>query len=158
MNRFMQENWSWVDGSHQMRTGILDTLTDEDLSFSPGGTNLSFGMLIRELGEVQTSYLRSFQTHKQDWDYRNTEPGLDRSGAQLKAWFQSMDDELKATITAFSDEDLKGIIERPGGFSMPVEQQLTVYLQVLFIFFGKSVVYLRAMNKPLPPALQEYIG
>ncbi len=44
------------------------------------------------------------------------------------------------------------------GFTMPVELQLDVYLQALLIFFGKATIYLKAMNKPLPPQIQEYIG
>ena len=45
-----------------------------------------------------------------------------------------------------------------GGFSMPVELQLDVYLQALLIFLGKATVYFKAMNKALPQNFQEYIG
>jgi hypothetical protein len=41
---------------------------------------------------------------------------------------------------------------------MPVELQLDVYLQALLIFLGKATIYLKAMNKPLPQPIQEYIG
>jgi hypothetical protein len=60
-------------------------------------------------------------------------------------------------ISAFSDEDLKKTVDR-GGYMMPVELQLDVYLQALLIFFGKATIYLKAMNKPLPQQIQEYIG
>jgi hypothetical protein len=87
-------------------------------------------------------YVQSLKTFQQDWSYRNTEAGLERSTARLKAWFQSLDEEMKTTASAFSDEDLNKTIER--GFAVPVELQLEIYLQ--------------AMNKPLPQQMQEWIG
>ena len=157
MNRSMLEKWSWIDGTHAMRSQLLDILSDADLAFSPGGQNMTLGALCREMGEIEHSYVQSLKTFQQDWSYHNGEADLESSVARLKAWFQTLDDELKATISAFSDEDLKRTIDR-GGYMMPVELQLDVYLQALLIFFGKATVYLKAMNKPLPQQIQEYIG
>jgi uncharacterized damage-inducible protein DinB len=157
MNRFMQEKWSWIEGSHGMRTQLLDVLSDADLAFNPGGQNMTLGALCREMGEIEHSYVQSLITFKQDWSYRNKEADLDSSVARLKAWFQTLDDEMKATVSALSDEDLTKTIDREG-FMMPVELQLDVYLQALLIFFGKATIYLKAMNKPLPQQIQEYIG
>jgi hypothetical protein len=157
MNRFMQEKWSWIEGSHGMRTQLLNILSDADLAFNPGGQNMTLGALCREMGEIEHSYVQSLITFKQDWSYRNKEADLDSSVARLKAWFQTLDDEMKATVSALSDEDLTKTIDR-GGFTMPVELQLDVYLQALLIFFGKATIYLKAMNKLLPQQIQEYIG
>jgi hypothetical protein len=157
MNRFMQEKWPWIEGSHGMRTQLLDILSDADLAFHPGGQNMTLGALCREMGEIEHSYVQSLKTFKQDWSYRNMETGSDSSVAQLKAWFQTLDDEMKATVSALSDVDLTKTVDR-GGFTMPVELQLDVYLQALLIFFGKATIYLKAMNKPLPQHIQEYIG
>jgi hypothetical protein len=109
------------------------------------------------MGEIEHSYVQSLKTFKQDWSYHNTDADLESSVARLKAWFQTLDDELKATVAALSDEDLTKTVDR-GGFTMPVELQLDVYLQALLIFFGKATIYLKAMNKPLPQQIQEYIG
>src|SRR5947209_11077750 len=140
MNRYMQEKWSWIEGSLGMRTQLLDSLSDAELAFTPGGENMTLGALFREMGEIEHSYLQSLKTFSQDWSYRNTEPGLDGSVERLKAWFQSLDDALKATVEALTDEDLKKSVDR-GGYAMPVDWQLDVYLQALLIFFGKAVVY-----------------
>ncbi|MCL4878025.1 MAG: hypothetical protein KJ064_15310 [Anaerolineae bacterium] len=156
MNRFMENKWSWIEGSHGMRTQLIDSLSDADLVFNPGGRNMTLGELCREMGEIEYSYVQSLKTFQQDWSYRNTEAGLERSTARLKAWFQSLDEEMKTTASAFSDEDLNKTIER--GFAVPVELQLEIYLQALLIFFGKAAVYLKAMNKPLPQQMQEWIG
>lgn len=158
MNRFMQEKWSWIEASHVMRTELLDTLSDADLAFNPGGQNLTLGALCRQMGEIEHSYIQSLKTFKQDWSYRNPDAGLETSTAKLRAWYQTLDEQMKAVISAFSDEDLQKLVDRSGGFSMPVEMQLEVYLQALLIFFGKATIYLKAMNKPLPEAVREYIG
>src|SRR5260370_21446163 len=157
MNRYMQEKWSWIEGSHGMRTQLLDSLSDADLAFSPGGENMTLGALCREIGEVEHAYVQSLRSFKQDWSYRNQEAGLESSLARIKAWFQTLDEEMQATAAAFSDEDLKKTVDR-NGFMAPVDIQLDVYLQALLIFFGKATVFLKAMNKPLSQTFQEYIG
>ena len=85
------------------------------------------------------------------------EAGLEGSVARLQAWFQTLDEEMKATASALSNEDLKKTVDR-GGYAMPVDMQLDVYLQALLIFFGKATIYLKAMNKALPQQVQDYIG
>jgi uncharacterized damage-inducible protein DinB len=157
MNRYMLEKWPWIEGTHGMRSQLLDSLSDADLAFSPGGQNMTLGALCREMGEVEYSYIQSLKTFGQDWSYHNEEADLESSVARLKAWFQTLDDELKATVDALSDEDLQKTIDR-GGFATPVELQLDVYLQALLIFLGKATVYFKAMNKALPQNFQEYIG
>jgi uncharacterized damage-inducible protein DinB len=157
MNRYMTEKWPWIEGTLQMRSQLLDILSDADLAFNPGGQNMTLGALCRQLGEVEHAYAQSLKTFQQDWSYHNEEAALEGSVARLKEWFQELDDELKAAADALSDEDLKKTIDR-GGYAMPVDLQLDVYLQVLLIFFGKATIYLKAMNKALPQQIQEYIG
>ena len=157
MNRFMQEKWPWIEGTHSMRSQLIDTLNDADLAFSPGGQNKTLGALLCEIGEIEYSYIQSLKTLKQDWSYRNTTPGLQSHISQLKDWYQTLDDEMKATITALSDEDVTKTIDR-GGFAMSVELQLDVYLQALLIFFGKATIYLKTMGKSLPTQIQDWIG
>jgi hypothetical protein len=57
----MQEKWSWIDGSHEMRTRMLAILSDSDLTFNPGGQNMTLGALCREMGRdgdrIDTSLL-----------------------------------------------------------------------------------------------------
>jgi hypothetical protein len=156
MNRFMELKWSWIEGSHAMRTALLDTLSDGDLAFRLGGETLTLGALCREMGEIEYSYLQSLKTFKQDWKYHNTEPGLDGSVSRLKAWFETLDNDIKEVVAAFSDEDLKKEVDR-SGYPMPVEMQLDVYLQSILIFFGKATIYVKAMSKPLPQSFKDYI-
>jgi hypothetical protein len=157
MSQYMDNKWSWIDGSHAMRTGLLDNLTDADLAFSLGGQTMTFGALWREMGEVEYDYLQSLKTFKTDFSYRNPQAGLDTSVAALRAWFEKLDAEMKEILSGFSDDDFKKDIVRASGYTMPLELQLDVYLQALLIFFGKATIYFKAMSKPLPPAVQEYV-
>lgn len=156
MNQFMQEQWSWVDGLHKMRTSLLDELTDGDLSYNPGGQNSALGVIFREMGDVEHSYVESLKTFKQDWSYHNTEPEIETSVSKLKTWFEALDNDMQATVSDFSDEDLKKPVDR--GFPIPAEIQLVVYQQALFIFFGKVTVYFKTMGKTLPKQVQDWIG
>src|SRR5262245_31218869 len=106
MNRAMQMEWAWIEGTHGMRTQLLDSLSDADLAFNPGGQNTTLGALLREIGEIEHAYIESLKTLKLDFSYRNTEAGLDGSIAKLNAWYQTLDEDMKAIVSAFSDEDL----------------------------------------------------
>ena len=159
MNSLIEGQWPVVEGGHWLRTQILDGLSDTDLSFNPGGLNMSLGALLRELGEIEYSYIQSFKTFKQDWSYHNTEAGLDQSVAKLKAWFTALDADLKAALSALSEDDLaQKTIERGSYGFKSIKLQLEVYLQALPMFFGKVTIFLRAMNRPLSKELQDWIG
>lgn len=156
-NSFVQEHFPLLTGTESMSYQLLDAITDDDLRFTPGGNAMTLGALCREMGEVEHSYLQSFKTFKQDFNYRNTEPGIETSVEKLRVWYKALDAELNATIEAMSEDDLKKMIDR-GGFSLPASAQPHVYIQALLIFFGKASIYLRAMGKPLPGAWQDWIG
>jgi hypothetical protein len=158
MNRVMEAKWPWIDGAHLLRAQLLDSLSNEDLVFSPGGTNVPLGALLREVGDVEYSYIQSLKTFKQDWSYHNTDAGIESDLEELKAWYPTLDQEMKATLEAFSNDDLAKSIDRGNGSSLPVELQLEAYLQAQLIYLGKAGVYFRAMNRELPQLFQQYIG
>lgn len=149
---------SYLEGCHMMRNGTLERLSDADLQFSPGGDNLSLGELFKQLGEHQYSYLHSLMTLKQDWSYRNEEVGLSTSLTQLKKWFDQLDQQMLDLVKSFDETDLLKQVDRTNGSIRPIISQLDIYIQTMLIFFGKIVIYFRAMQKPLPPSIEEYIG
>jgi hypothetical protein len=148
----------FIDGCHMMRNGALERVTDADLQFAPGGDNLTFGELLKELGENQHSYIQSLITLKQDWTYRNTEPGLTTSLQKLNGWFAGLDAQMKDVLTGLNADDLRKQVDRGSGSIRPIISQLDIYIQTMLIFLGKVVVYFRGMGKPLPPSIAEYIG
>ncbi|MCC6612758.1 MAG: DinB family protein [Anaerolineae bacterium] len=149
---------SYVTGCHMMRDGALERLSDADLQFVPGGDNLTLGELFKQLGEHEHSYAQSLITLKQDWSYRNDEPGLATNLAQLRRWFAQLDQQMQDVIDSLDEIDLDKLIDRTNGSIRPLLSQLDIYTQVYLIFLGKIVVYFKAMHKPLPPSIAEYIG
>lgn len=157
MNRYMDKEWWWIEGSHELRDDMLGVLSDADLAFSPGGSNLTLGELFLQMGEVEHSYLQGVKTLAQNWEFHNTEDGLAASTTRLLTWFHDLDAELKHVVSALSDDDLAKEVTRGSGFKMPVDMNLDVYVQAVLIFAGKAVVYLRAMDKPIPKSVEDWI-
>lgn len=159
MNSYMREQYPLFEMYQALRSQLMEILTDEDLAFGIGGENLTLGGLCREIGETERSYIDSFTSLKQDFAYRNQEPGLDKSVGKLSAWYAELDQELKSALEAFSDEEMQNrVIDRGGGFEMPVWVQIEVYKEALLIFYGKASVYLKALGKPRPQQWQDWIG
>lgn len=159
MNQIITQHYPLFQMYQSLRDKLMDLINDEDLRYSPGGSNPTLGELCRELGEVEHSYIQSFKTFTQDFSYRNTTPGLAESADQLKQWYAELDQELRATIEGFSDDDLANrLVERAPDFKIPPQFQLDIYKEALLIFYGKATVYFKAMEKPLPGQWREWIG
>ncbi|MFN2226452.1 MAG: DinB family protein [Anaerolineae bacterium] len=159
MNSLMQEQGPVLEQTQALRNQLMEILADEDLAYSPGGDNPTLGGLCREMAEVQQSYIISFQTFEQNFDYRIEDPGLETSVAQLSGRFQAMDHELKAALETLSEEDIqKRLIDRGGGFVLPVAVQFHIYREALLIFYAKTSVYLKALGKTLPEQWRTWIA
>ncbi len=159
MNSIMQGYYPVFEMYQALRNQLMELLTDDDLSYQAGGQNPTLGALCREIGEVEHAYIESFRTFKQDFSFRNEEPGLAESVEKLATWFGELDRELKATISGLSEDDIQNRkIDRGGDFILPPQIQLEVYKEALLIFYGKVDVYLRAMGKTPTRQWQNWIG
>jgi hypothetical protein len=159
MNSFMQQFAELLTGQTAMRDQILDLLSDDDLKRTLGGDTLSAGALFREQGEIEYSYIQSFKTFKQDFHYRHTDPELETSKARLAEWHKQLDDELIKTLNELTEDQVQNkMIDRGGGFMLPVAAQFHTYREAQLIFYGKLSVYLRAMGKPLSQQFREWVG
>jgi uncharacterized damage-inducible protein DinB len=159
MNQIMRDYFPIFHMYQEIRDQLMAALADEDLSFQPSDANPPLGELCREIGEVERAYIDSFKTFTLDFSYRNSEPGLEKSVQRLSAWYAALDQELRATVEALTDDDLdQRVIDRGGGFTLPPQIQLDVYKEALLIFYGKASVYLKAMGKTLPGRMGEWIG
>jgi hypothetical protein len=158
MNRIMSDYFPTFQMYQAIRGQLMEILTDNDLGYSPGGANPPLGALCREIGEIERAYIQSFKTFTLDFSYRNTTPGLERSVAQLKSWYAELDAELKATIEGLSEDDVQNRMVDRGHFKLRPQVQLYIYNEALLIFYGKVIVYLRAMGKTPPRQMQEWLG
>lgn len=140
-----------------IRGELMGVLTDADLAYRLPGANPTLGALCREMGQVEHSYIGSFRTLKQDWNYPAVDPALETSVSKLKDWYQQLDADLEAALIALKDRDTQAtIVDR--GWPMPLGGQFHTYREALLIFYGKAACYLKAMDKPLPEQMSGWIG
>lgn len=149
MNQTIREYYDVFELYQSLRTQLLETLSDHDLSFTPGGENPPLGALCRDIGEVERAYIASFKTGEIDFSYRYSDASVESSVAALRRWYKELDAELEEVVAAFSeDEWTSRAIERGPNFRASPRLQLEFYKEALLIFYGKVSVYLKAMGKP----------
>ena len=158
MNAQIQQFWELNRMYTPLRDQLMDELSDEDLSFSPGGGNPTLGELCRELGETEYAYVQSFKTYKADFSYRSNDDSYLNSVSRLQAWYAQLDEALEAVLETVSDEDVATKQIERDGFSIPIHISLDVLREALLIFYGKVSVYAKAMDKPLTQQWKDWIG
>jgi hypothetical protein len=158
MNRLVREQFPVLRAMWALRHQMLDSLTHRDLSYRPPGNAQSLGELLREMGELEVDYIRSFKTFKLEFNYHNPDPDIDANLERMKAWLSSLEAEMEAVLEGLSDEDLEKPVDRGGMFAPPVKTNFHIYREALLIFYGKASVYLKALDKPLSDQWKEWIG
>jgi hypothetical protein len=149
------------DSYQVLRDELVEILSDGDLDFRVGGTSASLGALCREIGEIEHSYVESFKTFRQDFDYRNPDPVLEQSVDALSVWYADLDRELMAAVGAISEDAIatrRIVRDFDVDFAPLPSTQLDIYREALLIFYGKVSVYLRAMGKAQPGHWPQWIG
>jgi hypothetical protein len=146
-----------------LRDELMELLTDDDLSYRPGAAAFSLGELCREIGEIEHSYVEAFRTFRQDFDWRNPDPRMERSVGALREWYADLDRRLAIALEALTEDEVTNRrVTRHDfdveGFSPLPPQELDVYREALLIFYGKVSIYLRATRKALPGHWQPWIG
>jgi hypothetical protein len=140
-----------------MRPLLFTVIEDADLAYTPANCP-SLGELAVQIGEWQQSYVDSFRTFKQDFEYRNPDPELRASKAKLLAWYAELDAELKKAIEALSEEQIQNQKVDKGGWEASLTWNLEIYKECLIIFYSKAWVYLKQMGKELPPYIVTWIS
>ena len=154
-NRLSPQKAVLFDLTHSLRDAVLETLDDPDLTYSPGGSALTFHRLLLEQGEIQSAYTRLFRTSELKFDLP-APSGLD-TVARLQAWFTDLDAEMWAVLEALSNDDLDRHIQR-SGHAMPLGVTFYTYRESVFIFAAKASVYLRAMGREVPKVVLGFVG
>ena len=156
MQAQLAEAYSILEMAFGLRDQLFTLLSDEELAFKVE-SNPTLGEWMRDMGDVQRSYINSFKTFTQDFSERSSDPALTTSLDALKSWYHAMDEELKNTLEAISEDDFQNkLIQR--GFPMSIGAQVHTFREALLIFFARFQVYLRAMGKTLPEQWEAWIG
>jgi hypothetical protein len=159
MNTIVTDYYPILQMYQALRDQLTEALDDADLAFTPGGANPTLGELCREIGETQQSYIESLRTFRQSFVYGQSDPELAASVSRLAAWYAELDRELRAVVEGLAEEDVQGrLVERGPEFRVPPRIQLDIYHEALLIFYGKAMVYLKAMGKTPPEQWREWIG
>lgn len=157
MNAIVRDEFDVLHETTHIRHELMNSLTDADLAYKLPGDNPTLGALCREMGQVEQAYIDGFRTMTHEFAYPPVEPQLENSVEALKTWYQRLDAELEAALTALSDEQVEsGFIDR--GWQVPVRVQFHIYREALLIFYAKATCYLRALGKPLPEQMSSWIG
>jgi hypothetical protein len=148
MNSIIDEYYPTFRLYQRLRDQLMESLSDADLSFTPGGANPPLGALCKEIGEIEQAYVDSFRTFSLHFNDRMDDPEMLRSTARLKSWYAELDERLHAAVAGLSEEDVAGrAIDRGHDFKVPPLINLDIYKEALLIFYGKTTVYLKAMGK-----------
>jgi hypothetical protein len=159
MNEQLKESAGFVEGTLGMREQVLGLLTDADLDYKLPGDNPTLRDVLKEGGLIQASYTDSFKTFKHDWSILGRdETDNTHTVASIRAWYEKLTAEMMQTLEAISDADVASKTIDRGGFEPSLKLQVDIYVQALLIFFAKTNVYLRALQKPLTEQLQSWIG
>ncbi|MEK6256337.1 MAG: hypothetical protein N2C13_03345 [Chloroflexota bacterium] len=158
MNSIIEKYYPLFESYQALRGQLMLAISDEHLAFTPGGNSHTLGYLCREMGEVQYSYTQSFKTFQQVWTYKNDDPLLETSVDKLTGWYTDLDREMRATIEALSEEDIRTRTIARDGFNASAKAQLDIYEEALLIFYGKVSVYLKILGIPLPEQWENWIA
>ena len=159
MNAKIARQYEIVKIYRQLRDDLMVELSDDDLTYSPGGENDSLGVLCRQLGEVQKGYVESFKTFSTAFDYETDDEEMESRADRIRAWYQQLDDELEEVLETLSDEEVDNrLIVRTETFKLPAVIHLDVFREALIIFFGKVSVYLKSMNRTRPTKWDKWLG
>lgn len=156
MNQIERDFFGLLDMTHGVRDQVIAAIDSQDLAFALPGC-LSLGELLQSLGDVEASYTQSFKTMKHDFSVQA--PGWEAitSGPAAIEWLHGLDEELKAALSALSDEELAKPIDR-GGWELPAMANFHTYREAVLITFGKLDCYLRALGKDLPEQWIAWVG
>jgi len=154
---------TFFDEYQGLRSDLMATLSDDDLTVTLGGATPSLGVLCRQIGDIEHAYVESFRTFTTDFGYTNPDPALEASVEALVNWYADLDRRLIDAVASLSEADIAGRRIVRGDFSEDVFSplaavQLDIYREALLIFCGKVSIYLRAMDRPLPGHWDDWIG
>jgi len=156
MNTLFDEE---IRGHHSMRDHLLTLVSDTDLSHPMPGHNPPLGELLIEMGRLQGVYTHSFDTLTLDWTQRQLPAPEPVTVANLRSWFDTHDDAMKAALDRFSGDELSDPrIDRGDGFIASPFVQHQVYREAVYIYYGKLSVYLKALERDAGPEWAAWIG
>jgi hypothetical protein len=141
----------------EVRDRLLAEVHDDDLAFALPG-NPSLGELLAEHASAQQAYVDSFATRRTDWGAISFDSALASSISALAERFAQLDGDLVLALEDLGDGDPGNPEIDRDGWTISAGGQLHTLREALIITMGKAVVYLRALGRPIPERVQDWVG
>ena len=156
MNSIAEQQMPILNQTLNMRHELLDALTDADLAHRIDG-NPTLGELLKEAAEVEQQYADSFTTGTHNWSTRLDDDLATRIEA-LRAAFARSEQALKDNFGGLSETEVQSKMIDRIHMQIPASIQYHLFREAFLISMAKVAVYLKAMGKPLPTQLGQWIG
>ena len=132
----------------QLTYSLLESLSDDDLSFSPGDGMGQFWMQFRHLGRIQTNFLQGIRTLEMHFDAHGGGYSGRSTSHELADYLHNLDAEL---ILLLRVVDIATSIrwEAPGD-TPQVWEHLSRMISHEYLHHGQWVVYMRLLGRPFP--------
>jgi uncharacterized damage-inducible protein DinB len=139
-----KREWTFIRG---LTFELLGSLTDAELSETPGPELGPFWKQFRHVGRIQECYQEALNTKKIRFDYGNKRYRSGCSKNALRAYLRALDRELvQAVERVDSNATIDWDGEKVGAF-----QHLMRMLGHEILHHGQWILYARLMEKKLPP-------
>ncbi len=142
----IRTNWTLARG---LTLDLLESLTESDLAYSPGGDLGPVWKQFRHVGSVHECYMEALITRQMRFEYRDKNFNAHPTKPLLLAYLRALNTEFIVTLDGldweqticWSDED------RPTLF-----EHLLRLVQHETLHHGEWIAYLRLLNKTFPPS------
>ena len=155
MNRLMKRYPELMEANQKLRHDVLDAISDDDLTHTLGGDTLSLAGLLLQQGRWEDDYVQAWHTLEMRHGSRSAPEHQTVAG--FRAWFAEIEQGVRTTLEAMSDEELSRPVKR-GAHSLPLEITVYTYRESLIIFAGKASLYLRSLGRPVSAHLKGFVG
>ena len=155
MNRLMKRYPELMELNQKLRRDVLDAISDEDLGHTLGGDTLSLAELPLQQNRWKDDYVQAWSTL--ELRHGSQSAPEQQTVVGFKLWFGSIEQDIRTTLEAMSDEELSRPVKR-GTYSLPLEITACTYRESLIIFAGKASLYLHSLGGPLSAHLKGFVG
>jgi uncharacterized damage-inducible protein DinB len=143
-----ERRWHFVRG---LTLSLLNTLDDDDLTFTPGTGLGALGLQFRHLGRIQCNYIVALRTKRMEFGAPHLE-ATDLSVAGLRTYLHQADSELSGVIEDLAWDSTVDWF----GENVDAEEHLHRMTQHETLHHGQLIVYVTVLGRRFPMPWSAY--
>ncbi len=140
----VKTQWTFARG---LTLDFMESLTESDLAYSPGGNLGPLWKQFRHVGSVQECYMEALITRQMRFEYRDKNFNAAPTKALLLAYLRALNTELIITLDSL---DWEQTIRWSGDDQPKVLEHLLRLVNHETLHHGEWIVYLRLLGKDCP--------